>query len=46
MKFLMIVKGVYHVNSVLNTFWTVLNMMMLTMSLNTPSPYTIENSLG
>ena len=26
--------------------WTVLNNMMLTISLNTPSPYTIENNFG
>ena len=45
-KFSIIRNGVAVVNSVVLSYCTVLNRMMLTISLNTPSPYTIENSLG
>lgn len=46
MKFPIIVKGVVAVKFVSLSYCTVLNKMILTISLNTPSPYTIENSLG
>lgn len=45
-KLRIIRKGVLVVNSAVLSYCTVLNRMMLTMSLKTPSPYTIENSFG
>ena len=46
MKFPIMVKGVLGVKSCDLKPLTVLKRIMLTMSLNTPSPYTIENNLG
>lgn len=46
MKLPIIVNGVLTVNSYVLSPATVLNRMILTMSLKTPSPYTIENNLG
>lgn len=46
MKLKIIVKGVDAVKDSFYRLVTVLKRMMLTISLKTPSPYTIENSLG
>jgi hypothetical protein len=46
MKLPAIMSGVLPVNSVFESDYTVLNRMILTISLKTPSPYTIEKSLG
>ena len=45
-KLRMIVKGVEGEKSSFYKLVTVLKRIILTISLNTPSPYTIENSFG